>query len=337
MSRCLFLLLFLASCSLGGHRSGGEFSYLYQDNKEYTPSELQLLSPAVITTSFRDPPFGKLEDLFGSRQKPLKKIGLVIFESEIQPTRSGLSGENLIYVGEAGKQIMTEGLHRIWEDSMRLLSPVVSLTSQSTLKKSKAFRAYGVAEKDYVLSRRSTLAPDDIFFLESGKNTTTKTIMNSRGMQDLSFLLVPAYELMRGPKFSEHNKHFINDLAQELGLDALVIVKSNLSWTTAHTDKHSGESLPEGIHLALESSVLIPLHSYRERLEKLGSKEDSKVTICYRSYEGKLLLPASFPRAGNEQTFESIQKDLLLPMMKGYSDLTQMMIYRLSDDLKKTW
>jgi hypothetical protein len=329
--------IFLTSCSLGEHKSGGESTYLYQAEKEYTPSELEHISSSVITTSFREPPFGKLRDLFGNGQKPLKKIGLVIFESEVQPTRSGLSSEDLIYLNESGKQIITEGLHRIWEDSFTLLSPEVEMASRKVLKKSKAFRSYGVKEKDYILSKRSSLAPDDIFYLEAGKNTTTKTVMNSRGMQDLSFLLVPAYELMRGPKFSEHNKHFINDVAKELGLDALVIVKSNLSWSTARIDKHSGESLPEAIQLSLESSVLIPFYDYRKRLEKLGSKDESKVTICYRSYEGKLILPVSFPRQKNEQTFESIQKGLLLPLMKSYADLTQMMIVRLTDDVKKTW
>jgi hypothetical protein len=228
-------------------------------------------------------------------------------------------------------------MHRTWEDAFGLLSPEFDLTSKETLKKSRSFRSYGRKENDYILSARKALAPDDIFFLEAGRKTTITTMMNPRGMQDISFLLVPAYELMRGPKFSEHNKHFINDVSRELGLDALIILKSDLSWTVAHVDKHSGENIPEAININLESSILIPLHSYEERLKNLASKEESRVTICYRSYQGKLQIPVTFSRIEKEQTFEMIQNNLLLPMMKSYSDLTQMMIVQITTDLKKTW
>jgi hypothetical protein len=337
MLRCIFFTFFFISCTLGDQKSGGELKYLYQPEEEYNQNKLYDLSSKIVSTSFRNPPFGELEKLFGPGQKPLKKIALVVFESEIQPTRSGLSGENLIYLSEAGKQLLTEGMFRVWEDSLSLLSPEPILSSKRSIFESKSFRSYGTQEKDYILVRRQTLAPDDIFFLESGKIATTKTVMNPRGMQDFSLLLVPAYELMRGPKFSEHNKHFINDLSKELGLDAVLIVKSDLSWTRSHLDKHSGDSVSEAIYLNLESSILIPWHSYQERLERLGSKEMANVTVCYRSYHGKLKIPANFSYPTNVHTFEAFQRNLLLPMMKSYNDLTQMMIFRLLEDLKKTW
>ena len=337
MLRFLILAFFSVACSIGGIKSGGEAPYLYDHTKTYSSSELRDLSSKVIESSLREPPFGRLEKLFGPGQKPLKKIGIVVFESEIQPTRSGLSGPNLIYLNEAGKQLLTDGMYRTWADAFGILSPEIEVISKAILKKSQAFRSYGSKEKDYILSNRKALAPDDIFFLKIGKTTTTKTIMNPRGMQDVSFLLVPGHELMRGPKFSEHNKHFINDLSRELGLDALIIVKSDLSWSVAHDDKHSGESVPDAILINLESSILIPFHSYHERLKKSGSTEESRVSICLRSYQGRLQLPISLSKLEDEQTYAMIENRLLLPMMKSYTDLTQMMIVQISTDLKKTW
>lgn len=322
---------------MGVLKSGGEGSYVYDAASSYSSDELIELSPKVVTTSQRDPLVGKLDKLFSKEQKPLKRIGIVIFESTLQPTRGGLAGNDQIYLNEAGKQILTENLFKIWEDGFTLLASDLDYVPTKKIKKSRGFSQYGAAEDDFVLSKRSTLAPDDIFFLESGKKTTSTTVVNARGMRDMSFIMVPAYELMEGPKWSEHNKQFINDVAKDLKLDAVIIVMSELSWTAAHTDKNSGDFTPEEITVKVKASTLIPLHLYHERLEALKMNEKPGVTLCYRAYETKLKIPALISLPRESQNFTSIQNEVLSPMIKTYKDASLMTIMRIADDLKKTW
>lgn len=337
MLRILSALLILTSCSMGTIESGGTKPYVYDVASDYDSKELQYLSDKIVMTSFREPPVAKLDELFRTGQQPLKRIGIVVFESEIQPTRGGLAGNDLVYMSEAGKQIMTENFLRIWEQSLKLIAPQINFVSAAEIRKSRAFHEYGLAENDYINSRRSILAPDDIFFLESGKKTTTVTTVNPRGMRDMSFMLVPAYELMGGPKWSEHNKQFLNDVSKELRLDALFVVSSQVSWTAAHTDKHSGDFIPEEIKVKLKSSILVPLHSYHKRLEKLKRQETPSVTVCYRAYEAELKVPALISVPEESKNFDTIEKEIISPMYKTYKDLTQMELIRIEHDLIKTW
>ncbi len=337
MLRIFFGLLILSSCSMGTIKTGGEDRYLYDLKSEYTSEEMRELSPKIVMTSHREPPVGKYAALFGQGQPALKKVGIIIFESQIQPTREGLAGKNQIYLSEQGKQLLTEKFLTIWEQSIKTLEPTLDYVSTVKIKKSPSFDKYGMVEDDHVKSKRSSLAPDDIFFLESGKKTTTTTILNPRGMRDMSFVLVPAYELMSGPKWSEHNKHFINDVSKELNLDAVIIVMSEVSWTTAHTDKHSGEVYPEEIKTKIKASTLIPLHRYHERLLLLQNNEKPNVTITFHTYEAEIKVPVLISLPDESKNFETIESDLLSPMLKTYKDLTQMTIMRMTEDLKKTW
>lgn len=337
MLRIFFGILILTSCSFGNIKSGGDKTYTYDVKREYTSQEMKELSPNIVTTLLREPPTEKLQTIFGPNQAPIKKIGIVIFESQIQPTRDGLSGRNQIYLSDQGKQLLTEKYLTIWEESINVLGSDLSYVSTSRVKKRPAFHKYGSNVEDHIKSKRTSFAPDDIFFLESGKTATSATILNPRGMRDMSFVLVPAYELMNGPKWSEHNKHFLNDVSKELGLDALIIVMNEVSWTVAHTDKHSGEYFPEHIKMKIKASTLIPLHLYHARLDKIRNKERPGVTICYRAYQSELNIPISINLPEESKTFNSIESELLSPMLKSYKDLTQMTIQRMFEDLKKTW
>jgi hypothetical protein len=322
---------------MGTIKTGGERTYAYDANALYTSDNLREMSQEMISTLKRDPLVGKLDELFGKGQRPLKKIGIIIFETRLQPTLDGLAGKNQIYLSESGKQIMTENMLRIWEQSIRTLSPEVDFVPASKIKKAKSFPQYGVAQKDFINSERSSLAPDDIFFLESGKKTTTATTLNPRGMRDASFLLVPASELMGGPKWSEHNKHFLNDVVKELNLDAALIAMSEVSWTAAHIDKHSGEFIPEEVKVKIKSSILLPLSHYHQRLENLDRSERPNVSLCYRTYESQLNVPVVISLPSESRNFDMIERELLVPMYKTYKDLSQMILLRMSEDLKKTW
>jgi hypothetical protein len=99
-----FVLLFLFSCSMGTIKEGGERTYTYDLLSEYDREELVRLSSELVVTSRREPRFGKLEKLFAKTQAPLKRVGILTFESVIQPTRDGLAGKNLVYLSESGKE-----------------------------------------------------------------------------------------------------------------------------------------------------------------------------------------------------------------------------------------
>jgi hypothetical protein len=156
-------------------------------------------------------------------------------------------------------------------------------------------------------------------------------------MRDLSLAFVPASELMAGPKFSEHAKHTLNDVAKELNLDALIIVMNKINWTASHIDKHSGDIIPEEVVIKIDASVLIPLSRYHGRMNKLGLKRDlPNTTIAYRSYKTMLKIPVLISVPDDLQKFEYIENELITPTLKTYNDLSQMVELRIIDDLQKT-
>lgn len=337
MFRFLIGLLFLSSCSLGVIQSGGEKTYVYDVQKEYTVEELSELSTQVITTKSRDPQKGKLEDLFSKNQPPIKRIGILVFESTLQPTRSGLSTEDKVFLSEQGKQLLTEKLLSIWEQSFSVLGEGIEYVPVSKVKKSKAYQEDGLSVTDYVLSKRDSIMPDDIFYLPTGKKTAIPTVLNPRGMRDLSLALVPASELMAGPKFSEHAKHTLNSTAKELNLDAMLIIGSEISWTAAHIDKHSGESFADNAIIRLTVTTAVPLSKYHERLNNIGEKRDQpNNTVSYRYYESKIKIPVDISVPEAQQTFDHIEKTILTPSLKTYNDLTHMTQLRVLEDIRMT-
>jgi hypothetical protein len=337
MHKLLLLFFILQSCSFRNIRTGGHKSYSYISDHDYTFNELKDMSQDHISTLQRDPHEAPLSKLFTPGLLPIRKIGIIVFETEIQPTRGGLSGKNHIYLSNAGKQIMTENFLKIWEESFSTFSSDIKFVPTSQIKLIKPFHLYGTLEEDFIQSERTVLAPDDIFYLDSGKNVSTTSLMNPRGMRDISLILIPASELLGGPKWSEHGKHFINDVTKELNLDAVLNIVSYVSWTAAHTDKHSGQLIPEEINLELKASVLIPLSEYHRRLNQLNLREEPGVTVCYRKYESEIKIPINISSQNNVKNFDTISKELLSPLMKTYKDFSQMTMMRIKEDLNKTW
>lgn len=336
MSRFLLGLLLISSCGFGVVKKGGDKAYTYNPLQTYKTEELKTLAPEVVETSTRNPQQGELKDLFSSKQPGIKRVGIMVFESSIQPTRSGLAGDDHIYLSAQGKQLLTERLLSIWEQSFNVLNPDVEYVKVSQIKKAKTFKLDGSDVTDEILGKRTALNPDDIFYLPKGKTTTSSTILNPRGMRDFSLALVPATELMSGPKFSEHAKHSVNDLARELNLDAVIIVMSDLHWTSAHTDKHSGEVFPEQAVVGIKSSILVPLSKYHERLKNLGEKRIfPSTTIAFRTYEAVVKTPVVITVPDEKKNFEYIEAELIKPMLKTYNDLAQMVELQMAQDFKE--
>ncbi|MGE3611595.1 MAG: hypothetical protein AB7I27_18535 [Bacteriovoracaceae bacterium] len=337
MLRIIFGLLFLTSCSLGTISNGGDRTYVYDAHKDYSFEDLAKLAPQVVRVSKRNPPVGQFDQLFDPKLGALKRVGIIVFETVIQPTRGGLAENNLIYLSAAGKQLLTEKMLSIWEQSFPMIGPDIKYISTKKIKNSKALHSYGSEVQDHIQSLHTQIDPDDIFYRPKGKLTTEYTTLSPRGMQDVSLMLVPAAELMMGPKWSEHQKHFVNDVSKELKLDAVIVVLSEINWTAEHVDKHSGEFIPEQMVLKIHASTLIPIKQYLSRLNQLKMNDERAVNICFGNYESEMKFPIKISVTENEQNFNTIEKEILLPMQKVYKDLAQMTIFSLTQDLRKTF
>ena len=336
MLRFLLALVFLTSCSLGTKSSGGKHRYRYEPDFEYTLEDLHQLAPGVVMMEKRDPRVGTLDKLFDPKLPDIKKIGIVVFETEIQATRTGLSDHDKIYPLEQGKQLITEDLLTQWEEGMSLVAPDLHYVRSQDVRDSKALHQYGLEVEDYVKTDRTRIDPDDILWLPPGKKTPLYTVMNPRGMRDLSFMLVPASELMGGPKWSEQNKIFLNDICKELQLDAVIVLMSSVSWTAERKDKFTNETLPEELKLKIKATTLVPFGKYHERLAILKERERPVINVAYRYHEGELKVPIKISIPESEQNFEQIEKRLLDPMFKAYRDLSFMMIDRMAEEIRKT-
>lgn len=339
MLRFILPFFLFASCSYKVVKKGGEASFSYEARKTYSQKNLKEIAPTIVTTSKRDPQTGTHDQVFGKGQKSLKRVGIILFETIIQPTRGGLADEDLVYLSAQGKQLLSEKLLSIWEGSFPILNPDIDYVRVAEIKKAKSFNAYGVDVTDHILAKREGLAPDDIFYLKKGKETTTTTLVNPRGMRDLSMLLIPGSEMLLGPKFSEHQKHLINDLTKELKLDAVIVLMSEVSWTAARMKKNSGEHIPEELKIKIAGSTLISFTDYQKRMTNLGKRGANlpRTTIPYGTYETEVNFPIRLDVPEEERKFETIEKEVLNPMLKTYSDLSQMIIIRMGEDLRQTF
>lgn len=337
MLRLFLAVTLLTSCSLGTKSSGGKHRYRYEADTEYTSADLKELASSVVMMESRDPRVGKLSHLFAKELPDLRRIGIIIFETEIQPTRSGLSGDDLIYLSEQGKQLVTEKFLRIWDEELSLVAPPeLTYVNNQTVKAAKALHQYGSEVPDHINADRTKIDPDDIMWLPKGKKTPLLTVMNPRGMQDLSFMLVPASELMGGPKWSEHNKIFFNDICKELNLDAALVLMSEVSWSAARRDKFTNENVPEEMKLRIKATTLVPFGKYHERLKILKEGERPAINVAYRYHEGKISFPLSISLPEDQKNFSEIEKRVLDPMFKAYRDLSLMMIDQITQEIEKT-
>jgi hypothetical protein len=337
MLRIILAALLLSSCTLGVHKTGGERTYAYDSLSEYTEADLKEMAPQIVITSQKEPNWGKNEKLFDPKLPDLKRIGILVFESSVQTTRGGLAGDDLVYVSAQGKQLIAEKLLSLWEQVFQVLGKDIEYVKVGKIKASKSAKEYGNEAEKFIASKRSKLEPDDVFYLPKGKETTVHTTVIPRGLRDLSLLLVPASEMMLGPKWTEQNKHFVNEVARELKLDAILVINNDIHWTAAHKDKYTGEMIPEEVTLKIKSSILLPYAKFNERLKAIGLRDEPNVNLPYRTYETKLSFPVLLSVPPVDQKFSTIERELLTPMLKTYKDMTIMTVDQMIADLKKTF
>jgi hypothetical protein len=335
MYRLIALILLISACST--LEKGGQDRYIYDSDSVYTPESLKDLAPKVVATLSRDPRVGKNEKLFSKEMPDIKRVGIVVFEGMIQNKFTGLSDEDRLFLSDSGKQLMTEKLLSIWEQTLPILDPDLDYISTAKIKKTSHFTEYGSDVTDDIQTKRDALMPDDLFYLPKGKKISMSMFKNPRAMRDVSFLLVPGSELMGGPKSQEQNKHFVNDIAKELHLDAVIIVQNTLSWTAARKDKNSGDMIPEEGKIEIKASILVPMTKYHERLKATGDTTTPNITAVYRAYEGLLKFPLLVSVPITDVSFDTAMKEVITPMLKSYTDLTSMVIYQMKNDLEKTY
>ncbi len=335
MYRFIVLFFILTACST--IEKGGQDRYIYDSDSVYTPETLKELAPKVVTTLSRDPRVGKNDKLFSKEMPDIKRVGIVVFEGMIENKFTGLSDEDRLFISDSGKQLITEKLLSIWEQTLPLLDPELDYISTAKIKKTSHFNEYGTDVTDDIQAKRDALMPDDVFYLPKGKKISMSMFKNPRGMRDVSFLLVPGTELMGGPKSQEQNKHFINDIAKELHLDAVIIVQSSLSWTAARKDKNTGEMIPEEGKIEIKASILTPMTRYHERLKATGDNVTPNLSAVFRAYEGVIRFPLLISVPVTDESFDTAMKEVITPMLKSYTDLSSMVIYQMKSDLEKTY
>lgn len=323
MLRFIFPLIFLASCSLN-KVDGGEKSYVYKA-QDYDLSTLKDMAPDLIRTSRRDPPGARLDKLFSKKMPDLKRIGIIIFESKIQDTRSGLANsEGKFFPTAGGKQILTEKFLRIWEEALPIIDPQLTYVPVSKITEAKSYPHYGKDGDDYVKGNQQELSSQDIPYLSQGKKTSMNTVITPRGMRDFSLLLVPAADLMGGAKWSEHQKLMVNDVAKELDLDALLVIMSEASWTGSF------------LRTKIDATIVVPTSQYRDRLLALKKSTSKAITVSYRNYTGEIITPVLLAEAGEDWDMKALEGALLSPLFRSYRDLSLMTMIQMKKDLDET-
>lgn len=323
MLRFFFPLIILSSCSLN-KVDGGEKSYVYKA-QDYNLSALKDMAPDLIRTSRRDPPGAPLDKLFAKKMPDLKRVGIIVFESKIQETRSGLSNsEGKFFLTPAGKQILTEKFLRIWQEALPIIDPQMTYIPVDQITGSMSYPHYGQDSDDFVKNSQDGIVLADIPYLSSGKKTSMDTVISPRGMRDFSLLLVPAADLMGGAKWSEHQKLMVSDVAKELNLDALLVIMSEASW--------SGSFL----RTKIEGTIVVPAGQYRDRLKLLKKTAPKPITVSFRNYTGEIISPIQLTEADESWELDEIKEHLLSPLFRSYRDLALMMMIQMKKDLDET-
>jgi hypothetical protein len=332
----LFTLCLIIGCAIHVINEGGNESFSLQKMTKLDSEERLLYAQSVVSRLRRDPPLIRLKDFLEGYDDQLKKIGILVFETQLQATRSGLTNDRNVFLSEKGKQKLTIEFFHYWLNQLKLELPEKTFVGLKEIKKTESFSTSGSPQEDYVLKSRKDLNSNELFYLPSGKKVTPITTLNVPGMRDLSSLLVPATEFLATAKFSEHQKHWINDVSKELELDAVIVVRIDVDWTRGGVDKRTKEKINEEMKFNIESALLVPWNRYHKVGHRIKPKEDfPKVTISLGHYVVKANLPVVISVDEKEETFETVSKNILLPLKQGVENISQLLILKMASDLRQ--
>lgn len=340
--RSLFALAFLLSLvSCGTTRvDGGQTAFDPQTYLGLDPENHVVYGQAVVKREQRDPEGITLDQLVHSKRGKIKKVGLVLFETQYQPSRSGLAahGRN-IYLSARGKQLLAEETWSFWDKRLRAQSgEEIAWVKRADLLKAKAFRAYGSEMDDLILSKKLKLSDEDVFWKNGGQSIDALSLVLPRGYQDVTILYIPAMDMMGGAKLVEHQKHWVNDICAELGLDAVLLVGSKAEWTQGGEDKRTHEKIPEQMKLSLEASLMYPLGTYLAAVEEVRGAGTTvqKKAAPFAYYSVRTEFPVTVTVGPEYENFATIQSNLLTPFETNYQALAELMIGRILTDIRST-
>lgn len=332
------ILLIVISTSCSTTRDGGSVAFEHVYYESLTGQEKPIYAQSVVLKETRDPKEVKLEEFRTSPEGKIQKIGLVLFETVIRPTITGLSSDQSVYLSLLGKQKLTDLMHQFWVKELKLkLGKVgVELISPATLKASKEFRAYGSPVENLYQGKIQDLNSEDIFYLPPGKKLEIDSLELPRSMQNVSLLLIPATEMMFGPKPTEHQALWVNGLCRELGLDAVIVVGTWASWVRGGIDKRTKEEIKEEMTLKMGASILYPYQTYFTLGERKGNGDLRKENIPLATYSVKVQSPVKISVEEAQENFQTIQTNLLDTFWKQFSGVSDLVMERIVTDVKET-
>ncbi len=333
----ILCLLLLVSCAHKINRDGGQANYEPVVFESLGPQELPTYAQTVVARETRDPDGPKLSDFRKTPAGEIRRVGLVVFETQFQPTRSGLATDRNVYLSARGKQILTEQMWEHWLQELRRLSgSALTWVSRADLMKSKAFASGGFPQPDYILKHRDELSEADVFWRDPGQKIPEESLLQPARYRDVGLLLVPAIELLGGAKPSQHQHHWINDMAKEMNLDAVVVVYLSAEWRRGSVDKRTHEVIPEEMKMLTQAAVLYPWGSYHEVGATLGKNNLPKLNVPLGSYSAKSNLPVKITLTKEAETLDAAMTNVIAPLKTHITRLSNLMIERMLTDIRQT-
>lgn len=333
----LLCLLLVAACAHKVTTDGGQASYDPAVFESLGPQDITTYAQTVVKRETRDPDGVKLEEFRKTPAGEIRRAALIVFETELQPSRSGLATDRNVYLSARGKQILTEQLWAYFENELRRVSSEsVSWVGRKKLKASKAFQSAGFTVPDYIVKRPSYLNEAELFWRQPGQKIPEESLLQPANYRDVGVLLVPANELMGGAKPSQHQHHWVNDLAKELELDAVVIVFLGAEWRRGGVDKRSQAVIPEELKVRAEASVLYSWGRYHQVGEALGKTNLPKLNVPLASYNVKTTLPVTISVSEAEETTNVARSNVIVPLRTTLNRLSSLLVERIISDIRQT-
>lgn len=334
-----FILLSLMSCAHQIVSDGGQVEFDYDVYKNMAPEERLTYAHTIVKRERRNPEGVDLDKLHEYKFTKIRRVGVVLFETQIKPSRSGLASDRNIYLSETGKQNLTESFYRYFDYELKKLSRTMALDwiQKEELEASKAFRSYGSIYKDFMMNRSKKLNDLDVFWKKGGEKIPETSLVMPANMQDVSLMYVPSYELLGGAKPSQHQHHWINEICKELKLDALVVVSVSADWNRGAVDKRSKEHIPEVMKINVEATTLYPWSTHHKILALQKNSSNQKLNMPLASYSTKVSLPVKITLDENEESFENAMKNVIYPLSVHTESLLSLVAQRMIADIYQTY
>ena len=152
----------------------------------------------------------------------------------------------------------------------------------------------------------------------------------------MSMIMIAAYDLIGGAKPNQHQFHWVNDVCKEMGLDAIVVIHMDASWTRGSIDKRTQELIPEEMKVALKGSVIYPWGKFHRASEASGIKLLNKLNIPLAAYSIHTRLPITMSVEEPNETFEVAEKNIIHPLSVTVESFVSLMTSRMMTDITST-